>query len=142
MEIHHSLGVSRLVALMAEHRRNRAHHRLLSRLDLLVDEARALCAQAEDVPPNDARGSDPAIAFAFQTVLGQQTRDWMRRAERTVKTVRPSGDTLCGARAHELRKLIDSANVAMMRPAESRECWSEFYRSTREIQFTMSPSEH
>jgi len=45
--------------------------------------------------------------------------------EMTVKDQSGDGDTLCGARAKELRNLIDSANVAMMRPPESRECWND-----------------
>ena len=129
MEIHRSLGVARLVAFLAEHRGRTAHERLLGRLDRSMAEARELCERAEEMYPEDR---DRAIANAFQTVLARPTRDWMRRAEAVVKTVRPNGDTICGARANELRQLIDTANVAMMRPAESRECWREFYRSTRE----------
>jgi hypothetical protein len=139
MEIHRSLGVSRLVALMAAHRGKSAHDRLLANLDRLLAEARDLCAQAHDASPEQTR--DGAVAHAFQTVLVRPARDWMQRAETAVKTVRPSGDTLCGARAKELRNLIDSANVAMMRPAESRERWNEFYRAARKIQFTATPAE-
>jgi hypothetical protein len=97
-------------------------------------EARELCERAEDLCP------DAAIAGAFQTALARPTRDWTRRAEAVAKTVSPRGDTVCGARAKELRRLIDTVNVALMRPNESRERWREFYHSTREIQVTGAPS--
>jgi len=58
----------------------------------------------------------------------------MERAETVVERVRPSGDTICGARAKELRVLIDSANVAMMTLANGREAWSGFYRSVLDAQ--------
>ena len=131
MQIHRSLGVSRLVALMAAHRGRSAHERLLGRLDGLVAEARELCARASDAGPDDA--PDAAIAAAFQTTLARQTRDWMHRAEAAVRTVRPGADTICGARASELRCLIDNANVAMLRPSDGHASWRAFYRATEEI---------
>jgi hypothetical protein len=69
------------------------------------------------------------IADAFQTVLARPTQDWMERAETVVTTVRPSGDTICGVRAMELRVLIDSANVAIMRPPNGAKAWHEFHQS-------------
>ena len=51
---------------------------------------------------------------AFETWLARPTRNWMNRAEALVRTVRPSSDTICGARANELRQLVDSASVAML----------------------------
>jgi hypothetical protein len=129
MEIRRSLGVSRLVALMAAHRGSSAHDRLLASLDQLVAEARDLCARA------CPRAGDPdAVAHAFQTALARPTRDWMHRAERKVRTVRPSRDTLCGARAYELRQLVDCANVAMMKQYDGREAWNAFYHSAQETQ--------
>jgi hypothetical protein len=133
MEIHRSLGVSRLVAFMAAHRGRSAHDRLLARLDRSVAEARELCERAEDLYP------DGTIAGAFQTVLARQTRDWMHRADAVARSVRPGGDTICGARAQELRILIDNANVAIMRPAESHEAWTGFYRLVRQAQFSVAP---
>jgi hypothetical protein len=126
MEIHRTLGVARLVALMAAHRGKSAHDRLLCRLNRAVEEAWELCERAQDLDPQASEG---AIADAFQTVLARPTREWMHRAEAVVNTVRPGGDTICGARATELRVLIDRANVAMMRPANGREAWRGFYRS-------------
>ena len=141
MEIHRSFGVSRLVALMSAQRRHRAHDRLLASLDGLVAEARDLCARALDVrPENSANDPDGAIAMAFQTVLARRTRDWMHRAERKVRTVGPSRDTMCGARAIELRRLIDQANVATMKPADSREAWRGFYLSVRQAPFSATRS--
>ena len=80
-----------------------------------------------------------AIADAFQTALGRPMRDWKRRAEAVMRTVRPSGDTICGARATEPRQLVDSANVAMLKPAESREAWKGFSRSARRVQLGSMP---
>ena len=126
MEIHRSLGVARLVTLMTAHRGQSAHDRLLARLDRSMAEALELCERAEQLYPDDPDG---AVADAFQTVLARPARDWLRRAEILVEIVRPGSDTICGARARELRKLIDNANVAVMRPATSGEAWREFYRS-------------
>jgi hypothetical protein len=64
----------------------------------------------------------------------------MHRADVAVRTVSSGSDTVCGARAAALRRLIDNANVAPMRQAEGRECRREFYRSTREIQLTGAQS--
>ena len=118
---------------------------MLARLDRLVAEASDLCAQARRVGLDEARGTTldagEDVAVAFQTVLGKRVRDWIQRAEATVRTVQPSADTLCGGRARELRQLIDSANVAMMRRSAGRESWNAFYRSTRELQPTGTASE-
>ena len=138
MEIHRSLGVSRLVALMAAHRGKSAHDRLLARVDRAMAEALELCERADDLYPDDPDG---AIAAAFQTVLARPTRDWMRRAEELVRTVRPGSDTVCGARASELRRLIDNANVATLKPAESREAWMGFYRFVRQARIVATSSE-
>jgi hypothetical protein len=119
MEIHRSLGISRLAA----HRRRSVHDRLLGRLDGLVAEAHDLCTRAEELC------QDGIVADAFQTVLARPTRDWMQRAETVVESVRPSGDTICGARADEIRVLIDSANAAVMRLPNGREAWKKFHRS-------------
>jgi hypothetical protein len=131
MHIHRSLGVSRLVALMAAHRGRSAHDSLLARLDRAVAEAWELCERVQDISPHDPEG---AIADAFVTVLARPARDWMHRAEVVVGTVRPGGDTICGARAKQLRILIDHANVAMMRPATGPEAWRGFYRSVLSAQ--------
>jgi hypothetical protein len=56
----------------------------------------------------------------------------MERAESMVRTVKPGADRLCGQRAIELRRLIDTANVAMLKPSEGREGWHAFYRATRD----------
>jgi hypothetical protein len=101
-------------------------------------EALELCERAEDLYPDDPDG---AIAGVFQTVLARPTRDWIRRAEALVRTVRSGTDTVCGARASELRRLIDNANVAMMRHSESREAWTAFYRFVRQAQFSVTTSE-
>jgi hypothetical protein len=128
MEIHRSLGVSRLVALMVAHRHRSAHDRLLGKLDRLIAEARDLCMRAEELC------QDGSVAEAFQTVLARPTRDWMDRAETVVATVRSSNDTICGARAKELGALVDSANVAMMRQPPGREAWRSFSRSVTALQ--------
>jgi hypothetical protein len=138
MAIHRSLGVSQVVALMAAHRGRTAHEQRLARLDRLLAEAGDLRRRAEELCPDDQDGG--AIAVAFQTVLARSARNWMDRAEVVVRTVRPGSETVRGARTAELRQLINIANVAMIRPAESRECWREFYRSTREMWFTGAPS--
>jgi hypothetical protein len=115
------------------------HHQTLARLDLLVAEARDLCSRAQDVRPGVP---DAAIPLAFRTVLGRQVRDWMLRAERMVRTVKPDGDTLCGQRASEVRRLVDAANVAMMKRSDSGESWNAFQRSAREIKPAVPPAEH
>src|SRR5437016_2881384 len=101
------------------------HHRTLAQLDVLVSEARELCARAQGARLADERRAalDPGavIHYAFQTVLVRQVRDWMHRAEKTVRTVKGSGDTICGERANELRRLVDTANVAMLKRSDSRE---------------------
>jgi hypothetical protein len=131
MVIYRSLGVARLVALMAAHRGKSAHDRLLARLDRSVDEARELCTRAQDLYPEV---SYTAIAGAFETVLARPAQDWLHRAEALVGTVRTGSDTICGARAKELRVLIDHANVAMMRQPTGREAWRNFYRSVLTIE--------
>ena len=114
------------------------HQQTLARLDLLVAEARDLCARARDVRPADPLDPDAVIPIAFQTVLGRQVRDWMHRAEMMVRTVKRDGDTLCGDRANELRRLIDAANVAILKRSDSRESWNAFYRTARESRFSVS----
>lgn len=136
MEIHRSLGVSRLVAFMAAHRGKSAHERLLARLDRSIAEARDLCERAEDLCPDQP---ERGIAGAFQTVLARPARDWMHRAAAVVTTVRTDGDTICGARARVLRQLIDGANVAMLRSGVSDDAWHAFYRSVRQSRFSDRP---
>jgi len=46
--------------------------------------------------------------------------------------------TIDGAHAKDPRRLIDQANVAVLRPAESRGAWTGFYRSVREAQISDS----
>jgi hypothetical protein len=58
----------------------------------------------------------------------------MERAETVVESVRPSGDTICGARAKELRVPIDNANVAIMRLPSGPAAWRGFYRSVLDAQ--------
>jgi hypothetical protein len=123
MEIHRSFGVSRLVALMSANRGRSAHERLLARLDRSLAEARELCERAEELYP------EGVISDAFETVLARPTRQWMNRAEALARTVHPAGDTICGARAKELRQLVDIASVAMLR----RESWRGFYRQAQSL---------
>jgi hypothetical protein len=117
------ISVVRMFALMAAHRGRSAHDRLLARLDRSIAEARELCDRAQDLCP------DGVIADAFQTVLTRPAHDWLRRAEAIVETVRTGSDTVCGARAMELRVLIDNANIAMMRVPNGCEAWRNFHRS-------------
>jgi hypothetical protein len=126
MENHRSLGVLQFFAVLTAHRGRSAHDRLLARLNHSVAEARELCERAEDLYPDDP---EAAIADAFQTVLARPAWDWLHRAEAVVDTVRTGGDTICGARAMELRVLIDNANIAMMRVPNGREAWRNFHRS-------------
>jgi len=70
----------------------------------------------------------------FQTVLARPARDWMHRAEALVGTVRTGSDTICGARAKELRTLIDTANAATMRQPTGREAWRKFFRSVMALE--------
>ncbi len=122
-----------------------SHSQTLARLDRLVAEARDLCRRAQDVGVDEARrgtlGEDEVIPLAFRTVLGRQVLDWMHRAEATVRTVKAGGDTLCGERARELRRLIDTANVAVLKRSNGHEAWNTFWRSTRDIQVSGSPAE-
>lgn len=122
-----------------------SHSQTLARLDLLVAEARDLCRRAEDVRLDEGRrgalGQDETIPLAFRTVLGREVLNWMHRAEAAVRTVKPGGDTLCGERARELRRLIDTANVAVLKRSNGGEAWNRFWRSTREISFTGTPAE-
>ena len=66
-------------------------------------------------------------------MLSRPRRVWMNRAEALVRTVRPAGDTICGALAKELRQFVDSASVVMLRPAETRELWRGFYRQVHSL---------
>jgi hypothetical protein len=63
MEIHRSLGVSRLVALMSASRGRSTHERLLACLDRSLAEARDLCDRAEQLYP------EGEFSGAFETVL-------------------------------------------------------------------------
>jgi hypothetical protein len=132
MEIHRSLGVSRLIAFLAAHRGRTAHDRMLSRLEGSLADARDLCDRAEDLC------QDEPVTNAFRSELARPTQDWMERADALVRTVRTDGDTICGARAKELRLLIDAANVAMLKPSLARESWLAFYRSARQLQVSGS----
>jgi hypothetical protein len=130
MKNNRSLSILGMFALMAGHHDQSAHARLLTRLDRSVSEAGELCSRAQELYPDDPDG---AIADAFQTVLARPARDWLHRAEALVGTVSSGRDTVCGARAAELRTLIDHANVAMMRQPTGREAWRDFYRSVMDI---------
>jgi hypothetical protein len=125
-----NISIVRISALMTAVRGGTVHDRLLARLDRSVVEARELCNRTQDMSPDDPDG---AIADAFQTTLAQPAREWLRRAESLVATARTGSDTICGARADELRILIDRANVAMMRQPTGREAWRNFHRSVMEI---------
>jgi hypothetical protein len=115
--------VSQLFALMFAHLGKSAHDRLLARLDRSVADARELCERADDLD------ADGAVTGTFQSVLAHQLWGWLRRAEAVVETVRPGGDTICGARAMELQLLIENANAAMMRVPNGPDAWAKFYQS-------------
>jgi hypothetical protein len=121
-----NMNIVRMSALMTAVRGGTVHDRMLARLDRSVAEARELCNRARDMNADDPDG---AIADAFQTTLAQPAREWLRRAESLVATVRTGDDTICASRADELRILIDRANVAMMRQPTGREAWRNFYCS-------------
>jgi len=109
------------------------HHQTLARLDLLVSEACDLCDRASAARGGAASDPEAAVPFAFQTVLGREVRKWLHRAEAGIRTVKPDADKQCGQRAVELRRLVDNANVAVLKRSESGEAWNAFYRSTRDI---------
>jgi hypothetical protein len=131
------ISIVRICALLTPRRGRTVHDRLLQRLDRSVATARQLCDRAQDQFPDD---QDGAIADAFQTTLVRPARDWLRRAEAVVATVRTGSDTICGARANELRVLIDRANVAMMRQPTGREAWRNFYRAVMALEIPAQKS--
>jgi len=69
------------------------------------------------------------VAFAFQGVLAREIRNWIRRAESAVRAAiegdsagsTPNADLLA-----QLRYLIDSANVAILRSSSSHHARSVF----------------
>lgn len=70
-----------------------------------------------------------AVSFAFQSILASEVRDWLHRADTVARALAAHGRTLSSSDAallSQMRRLIDSANVAVMRGVASHNAWSDF----------------
>jgi hypothetical protein len=69
------------------------------------------------------------VSFAFQGILATEIRDWLRRAEMATRSITARGHDVGpkdAALLGQMRRLIDSANVAVMRGFASHDAWSDF----------------
>jgi hypothetical protein len=69
------------------------------------------------------------VSFAFQSVLASEVRDWLRRTEMVAKAMAGRGHPISSRDADllgQMRRLIDSANVAVMRGLTSHDAWPDF----------------
>jgi hypothetical protein len=69
------------------------------------------------------------VSFAFQSILANEVRDWLRHAEMAVRAITARGHSVGSKDAAllgQMRRLIDSANVAVMRGFTSNDAWPNF----------------
>ncbi len=104
------------------------HQRTLARLDRMVAEAESLCARACDQAAAASVGPDAVVAMAFRTVLDRPMRGWIAEAEAALKLASTERHPICGQRADELRRLVDTANAAILARSDRRDFWNAFYR--------------
>lgn len=105
----------------------------LDHLRRLLAEAHGLCGRAQ-TPILGGEGSDDDVSFTFRGPLSKAIRKWLERAEAAVRGAQTRGDFMGGASnvdlLVQLRCLIDTANVAILRGTRSRHAWSEFCSAT------------
>jgi hypothetical protein len=106
-------------------------------LDGLLTEASELCARAERVGRETDRlneaGPEAAVPVAFEGTLAREIRGWLRRAEDTVVSVKTDGDASGREGSNELRRLIDCANVAVLKRSAAPAAWVLFYQTSHQI---------
>ena len=75
--------------------------------------------------------ADARIAFAFRGALSGPIRNWLRRAEQMLRTMKANTDIVGNAAssdlANRLRHLVDCANAAMLRRSRSHHLWAAFH---------------
>jgi hypothetical protein len=121
-------------------------HRTIAGLRQLLSEAGDLCRHAEDrhaeerlleEPEKNAIQhlygqvtADARIAFDFRGSLARRLRNWLRRAEQTVRTAKTNSDIVGNPASadllNQLRHLVDVANAATLRRSQSHHTWTAF----------------
>jgi hypothetical protein len=126
-------GLPRRRGVPTEHQIVADLHQLMSEASRLTRRARELdLAEAEQVAIRRIYGQVTAstkASFACQSILAREIRDWLRRAGLAARTMTKNGDVAATQSApllNQLRGLIDSANVAIMRGFKSHHAWSDF----------------
>jgi hypothetical protein len=122
----------------------------------LLSEAHALCRRAEELRLSEAEtvalqrryGAITAgakVSFAFQGSLQRPIHDWLQRAELATRSV-TRGDLAADAHveslANQLRHLVDTANVAVLRPSRSHQAWAAFYSANEQAEQSAGSSGH
>ncbi len=117
-------------------------HRTAAGVRQLLSEAGELCWHAEGLLLEEPEKrtiqrlygpatADARIAFAFRGALSGRIRNWLRRAEQTLKTMKANTDIVGNATsedlANRLRHLVDCANAAMLRRSRSHHLWAAFH---------------
>ena len=116
-------------------------HRTVAGLRQLLSEAGELCRHAEErfleepekIAIQHRYGQVTAnarIAFAFGGSLATRIRNWLRRAEQTVKIAKTNADIVGNPTSAELlnqlRYLVDVANAAILRRSRNHHTWAAF----------------
>lgn len=58
-------------------------------------------------------------------------RGWIAEAEAALKSASMERHPICGQRADELRRLVDTANAAILARSDRGDFWNAFYRLAR-----------
>lgn len=107
------------------------HQRTLARLDRMVAEAEGLCVKAFDRADAASVVPDAVVSISFRTVLDRPMRGWITEAEAALKSASTERHPICGQRADELRRLVDTANAAILARSDRGDFWNAFYRLAR-----------
>jgi hypothetical protein len=125
-----SSGLLRRRAAPTEHQILANFRQLIAEASHVARRARELdLAEAEQVAIQRSYGQITAstkASFACQSILAREIRDWLRRAELAARINGEVASTQSTHLLSQLRSLIDSANVAMMRGFKSHHAWSNF----------------
>jgi hypothetical protein len=112
-------------------------HQIFANLRQLMAEASHVARRARELDLAEAEqvaiqriygqiNASTKASFACQSILAREIRAWLRRAE---LAARINGNIASTQNTHllmQLRGLIDSANVAIMRGFKSHHAWSDF----------------
>jgi hypothetical protein len=117
-------------------------HRTAAGVRQLLSEAGELCRHAEGLLLEEPEKlaiqrlygpatADARIAFAFRGALSGPIRNWLRRAEQMLRTMKANSDIVGTAAStdlpNQLRHLVDCANAAMLTRSRSHHMWAAFH---------------